>query len=73
MAVSNRTYALSEIVGTSTEGVSEAIRNGVSRANETLRHVDWFEVTDVRGHVADGEVAHYQVTMKVGYRLEERG
>ena len=71
-AVSNRTYALSEIVGTSTEGVSEAIRNGVSRADETLRHIDWFEVTDVRGHVVDGEVAHYQVTMKVGYRLEER-
>jgi hypothetical protein len=70
--VSNRTYALSEIVGTSTEGVSEAIRNGVSRADETLRHIDWFEVTDVRGHVVDGEVAHYQVTMKVGYRLEER-
>ena len=72
MAVSNRTYALSEIVGTSTEGVSEAIRNGISRANETLRHIDWFEVTDVRGHVVEGEVAHYQVTMKVGYRLEER-
>jgi flavin-binding protein dodecin len=70
--VSNRTYALSEIVGTSTEGVSEAIRNGVSRADEALRHIDWFEVTDVRGHVVDGEVAHYQVTMKVGYRLEER-
>lgn len=69
--MSNRTYRLTEIVGTSPEGVDAAIRNGVHRASQTIRHVDWFEVTNVRGHVVDGEVDHFQVTMKVGFRLED--
>lgn len=69
--MSNRTYRLTEIVGTSPEGVDEAIRNGVHRASQTIRHVDWFEVINVRGHVVDGEVDHFQVTMKVGFRLED--
>jgi len=69
--VSSRTYRLTEIVGTSPEGVDQAIRNGVARASESLRHVDWFEVTDVRGYVRDGTVDHFQVTMKVGFRLED--
>lgn len=67
----NRTYALTEIVGTSSESVDEAIRNGVRRADRTLRHLDWFEVTDIRGHIRDGDVRHFQVTMKVGFRLED--
>jgi len=67
----NRTYALPEIVGTSSESVDEAIRNGVQRAHRTLRHLDWFEVTDIRGHIRDGDVRHFQVTMKVGFRLED--
>ena len=54
--MSNRTYRVTEIVGTSTEGVDDAVRNGIRRANETLRHLDWFEVTEVRGHIVDGEV-----------------
>ena len=69
--MSNRTYRLSEIVGTSTESVDQAIRNGVDRAAQTLRHIDWFEVTDIRGYIRDGGVNHFQVTMKIGFRLED--
>lgn len=69
--MSDRTYRVTEIVGTSGESVDQAIRNGVRRASQTLRHLDWFEVTEVRGHIVDGEVAHFQVGMKVGFRLED--
>jgi flavin-binding protein dodecin len=69
--MSNHTYRVTEIVGTSPEGVDTAIRNGLSRASATLRHVDWFEVVSVRGELEDGQVAHFQVTMKVGFRLED--
>lgn len=69
--MANRTYRLTEIVGTSPDGVDEAIRNGVDRAAQTLRHLDWFEVTEIRGQVVDGAVSHYQVTMKIGFRLED--
>jgi dodecin len=71
--VSDRTYVVNEIVGTSTESVAEAIKNGISRASMTLRHLDWFEVVEVRGTIDDGAVSHFQVTMKVGFRLEEKG
>ncbi|MGV9316786.1 dodecin [Streptomyces sp. NPDC003691] len=67
----NHTYRVTEIVGTSTEGVDEAIRNGIKRANQTIRGLDWFEVQQVRGHIADGRVEHYQVGLKVGFRLED--
>ena len=67
----NRTYRVTEIVGTSTEGVDEAIHNGIGRAAETLRHLDWFEVTEIRGHLVDGQIEHIQVGMKVGFRLED--
>ena len=69
--MSSRTYRLTEVVGTSPEGIDQAIRNGVARASQSLRHLDWFEVTDVRGYVRDGTVDHFQVTMKVGFRLED--
>ncbi len=69
--MANRTYRISEIVGTSPEGIDHAIRNGVTRAGETLRHLDWFEVTEVRGQIRDGKVEHFQVSMKVGFRLED--
>ena len=69
--MSNHTYRVTEIVGTSPDGMDTAIRNGISRACSTLRHVDWFEVVSVRGEVADGGIAHVQVTMKVGFRLED--
>lgn len=69
--MSSRTYRVTEIVGTSPEGIDQAVRNGVRRASSTLRHVDWFEVTQVRGHLVDGDVEHFQVTMKLGFRLED--
>ena len=68
--MSNRTYRVTEIIGTSTESIDAAIRNGLSRAGQTLRHVDWFEVTEIRGHLHDGQIGHVQVTMKVGFRLD---
>ena len=70
--MSNHTYVMNEIVGTSTESVHEAIRNGITRASATLRNLDWFEVVEVRGDIMDGQVGHYQVTMKVGFRLEDK-
>ncbi|MFE7754990.1 dodecin [Streptomyces sp. NPDC057418] len=69
--MSNHTYRVTEIVGTSEEGLDEAIRNGVARASETLHNLDWFEMTQVRGHIEDGRIAHYQVGLKVGFRLDE--
>ena len=69
--MSNRTYRISEIVGTSPESIDAAIENGIERAGTTLRHIDWFEVTGIRGQVADADVSHYQVTMKLGFRLED--
>ena len=67
----NRTYRVTEIVGTSTDSIDTAIRNGVARAGETLRHLDWFEVTEIRGQLVDGTVQHFQVGMKIGFRLED--
>ncbi len=69
--MSEHTYRIIEIVGTSPDGIDAAIRNGVSRAATTLRGLDWFEVQSVRGELTDGQVAHFQVTLKVGFRLEE--
>ena len=69
--MTNRTYRLTEIVGTSTESIDDAIRNGVARAAQTIRHIDWFEVESVRGNIRDGQVDHFQVSMKVGFRLED--
>jgi flavin-binding protein dodecin len=69
--MSNRTYRVTEIVGTSPDGIDQAVRNGIERASMTLRHLDWFEVTQVRGQVKDGTVEHFQVGIKVGFRLED--
>ena len=69
--MTNRTYRVTEIVGTSREGVDDAVRNGIHRAAQTLRHLDWFEVTEIRGYLVDGELEHVQVGMKVGFRLED--
>lgn len=69
--MTNRTYRVTEIVGTSPEGIDQAVRNGIIRAGETLRHLDWFEVIDVRGQVRDGAVEYFQVSMKLGFRLED--
>ncbi|MFB6894190.1 dodecin [Kitasatospora sp. NPDC056327] len=71
--MSEHVYRVTEIVGSSTESIDAAIRNGIERASRTLRHLDWFEVSQVRGHLADGRVEHFQVCMKVGFRLEDEG
>jgi hypothetical protein len=67
----NSTYKIVEIAGTSPDSVAEAMRSGVRRASRTLRNVDWVQVVGIRGHVEDGEIAHFQVEMKVGFRLED--
>lgn len=68
--MAGNTYSISEIVGTSPEGVDAAIRSGVAAASQTLRNLDWFEVQSVRGHLEDGEIKDWQVTLKIGFRLE---
>ena len=69
--MSEHVYKSVEITGSSSEGVTEAIDRAIAKASESLRHIDWFEVISVRGHVADGRVAHYQATLKIGFRLED--
>jgi flavin-binding protein dodecin len=69
--VTDNTYRVTEIVGTSPEGVETAIRNALGRAGQTLRNLDWFEVTQIRGRIEDSEVAHWQVGLKVGFRLDD--
>lgn len=68
--MSGNTYGITEIVGTSDESVTDAIRSGVARASQTVRNLDWFEVSAVRGYIREGNVNHFQVQMKVGFRIE---
>jgi flavin-binding protein dodecin len=69
--MSDHVYKSVEITGSSPAGVTQAIDRAIAKASETLRNIDWFEVVSVRGHVADGKVAHYQATLKIGFRLED--
>ena len=70
--MSSDVYAVSEIVGSSTDSIEEAVNNALERARKTLRNLDWFEVTEIRGHLGDdGSVAHYQVTLKLGFKMED--
>jgi dodecin len=69
--MTDRTYKRIDIVGTSPDGVDQAIRNGLSKAAQTVRHLDWFEVDEIRGHLQEGEIGHFQVVMKVGFRIDE--
>lgn len=69
--MADNVYSVSEIVGSSKESVDDAIRGAVQRASKTLRHLDWFEVSGIRGHIDNEQVGHFQVTIKVGFRLEE--
>jgi flavin-binding protein dodecin len=69
--MADHVYRVTEIVGSSPESVQQAIRNGISRAGQTVHNVEWFEVTQIRGQVVDGEVEHFQVGLKVGFRLDE--
>ena len=69
--MADNTYRVTEIVGTSQTGVDDAIKGAVRRAAQTLRGLDWFEVTEIRGHIENGEVEHVQVGLKVGFKLED--
>lgn len=64
-------YKIIEIVGSSTVSTDDAIRTAIAKAGTTLRHMNWFEVTESRGHIVDGQVAHFQVKLKVGFRIED--
>lgn len=65
-------YKIVELVGTSEDSISDAIDSAILKASQTLRHMGWFEVTNIRGSIADGEVGRYQVTIKAGFTLEGR-
>ncbi len=64
-------YRVIEIVGTSQKGIDDAIKSAIQRANSTLRNLRWFEVARTSGHIADGKIEHFQVTLKVGFTMEE--
>ncbi|MFF1550276.1 dodecin [Rhodococcus erythropolis] len=68
--MSSNVYRVTEIVGSSTESSDAAIRTAIARANETVRNLEWFEVVETRGHIENGALAHFQVTLKVGFRLD---
>lgn len=70
--MSDNVYAITELVGTSETSIEDAIRGAIARAGKTLKHLDWFETTDIRGHIEGGEVKHFQVTVKIGFRHEEQ-
>lgn len=67
--MTNHTYKLVEIVGSSPDGTDAAIRSALAKAAETIKNMDWFEVVETRGHLVDGQVAHFQVTLKIGFRV----
>jgi hypothetical protein len=69
--MSEHVYKIMELVGSSTKGTDQAIANAITRASKTIRKIDWFEVKETRGHVTDGKVAHTQVVLRVGFRLED--
>ena len=68
--MSDHVYKTVEVTGSSATSIDDAIQRAVAKASETLRNLDWFEVTDIRGHIEGGKVAHHQVTLKIGFRLE---
>jgi flavin-binding protein dodecin len=70
--MADNTYSITEVVGSSTEGIDDAIKGAVSRASKTLHNLDWFEVTGMRGRIEDDGLCHFQVSVKVGFRLDER-
>ena len=69
--MSDNVYSVSEIVGSSTESIDEAIKGAIGRASRTLHNLDWFEVNQIRGRIEEDQMCHFQVTLKVGFRLDE--
>jgi flavin-binding protein dodecin len=70
LEMTNHVYKILEIVGSSQTGIEDAINTAVALAGKTIRNMDWFEVVETRGHIKDGKIAHYQVTLKIGFTLE---
>ena len=70
--MSEHTYRLIEIVGSSPTGIDDAIKEAIADASKTVRNIRWFQVVETRGHVENGAVAHFQVTLKVGFTLDDR-
>jgi dodecin len=68
--MSDHVYKSIEVTGSSPEGLQQAIERAIQKASESVRNLDWFEVLDIRGHLEDGKVSHYQVTVKIGFRLD---
>jgi dodecin len=68
--VSDHTYKKIELVGTSTESSDQAVKNALAKASKSVHNMDWLEVQETRGHIVDGEVSHWQVVIKVGFRLD---
>lgn len=68
--MSNHVYKSIELTGSSTQGIEDAVNTAIARASDTVRNISWFEVTETRGHVQDGKVAYWQVTVKVGFTLD---
>lgn len=69
--MSEHTYKLIELVGSSPVSSDEAIKNAITKAADTVKHMSWFELVETRGHIVDGMIAHFQVTIKVGFRIED--
>ena len=69
--MSDHVYKTIELTGSSTKGMEDAIRKAIARAHKTVRQMRWFQVTDTRGHIDDGEIAHWQVTVKIGFTLDD--
>ncbi len=70
--MSDHTYCVIEVVGSSTETIEDAVRGAIADAAKTIRHIGWFEVIETRGHVVDGKVGHFQVMLKIGFELDGR-
>ncbi|RYB06088.1 dodecin [Lichenibacterium ramalinae] len=70
--MSEHTYRLIEVVGSSPNGIDDAIKEAIVDASKTIRNIRWFQVVETRGHVEDGKVAHFQVTLKIGFTLDDR-
>jgi flavin-binding protein dodecin len=68
--MTHHVYKLLELTGSSTVGIEDAVQTAIAKAHETVRNIHWFEVTETRGHVEDGKVAHWQVSLKIGFTLE---
>ena len=69
--MNDHVYKLLELTGSSKTSIEDAVQNAIVKASKTIRNMHWFQVTETRGHIADGKVAHWQVTLKVGFTLEE--